>query len=316
MSTAYPYSQLVFEGGGVKGVAYVGALEVLDDNGVLGQVDAVAGTSAGAITAALVALGQTPAQLRATMLDLDFSKFEDGGLEGPVRLVEHFGWYRGDAFKRWLEDIVATHLGSPGATFKQLAATGAPDLRIVTTDISSQLPKVFSATSTPDVAIADAVRMSMSIPLFFAAVRAAGSTYVDGGVVWNYPIGIFDTAHPDPRTLGLRLETAGPPPPPVDVDDLVVFVKLLYESLTAVQADVYKRTQADVERTIAIDDLGIVATDFAITREQKLALIDNGAAAAQAYLAQHAPPAWHPSSQHPFTTNERQDPWPPVHSRS
>src|SRR3954453_918866 len=88
MSTTQPYTNLVFEGGGVKGVAYAGALEVLDSAGILAQVTAVAGTSAGAITAALVALGQTPDELRETMLALDFGQFEDGGLEGPLRLVE------------------------------------------------------------------------------------------------------------------------------------------------------------------------------------------------------------------------------------
>jgi NTE family protein len=289
MSISYPYSQLVFEGGGVKGIAYVGALEALDEAGVLGQVRAAAGTSAGAITAALVALGQTPAELRTTLLALDFSQFEDGGLEGPWRVVEHFGWYRGDAFKRWLEKIVAARLGSPTATFADLAAAGAMDLRVVATDISSQVPRIFSRAMSPDVAIVDAVRMSMSIPLFFAAVQAAGSTYVDGGVVWNYPVEIFDPDGTGDETLGLRLEAPSPrPAPPIAVDDLLVYVKVLYESLIAVQSDVYRRTPQDIARTVAIDDLGILATDFAITRAQKLALIDNGAAATRSFLAQHA----------------------------
>lgn len=286
MSATYPYSQLVFEGGGVKGVAYVGALEALAEAGVLAQVRAVAGTSAGAITAALVALGQTPAQLRATMLDLDFAKFEDGGLEGPWRVVEHFGWYRGDAFKQWMEAIVKDRLGSADATFADLAEHGGPDLHVVATELSNQLPQIFSNTSTPDVAIADAVRMSMSIPLFFAAVQTDGRTYVDGGVVWNYPIEIFDADDPDPLTLGLRLEAPiAKPPPPVDVDDLLVYVKVLYESMIAVQADFYRRSPADVARTVVIDDLGILSTDFAITQAQKLALIDNGARATRAFLA-------------------------------
>jgi NTE family protein len=46
---AYPFTNLVFEGGGVKGVAYGGVLEVLDQQGILDQIQNVAGTSAGAI---------------------------------------------------------------------------------------------------------------------------------------------------------------------------------------------------------------------------------------------------------------------------
>lgn len=284
MTTANPYTNLVFEGGGVKGVAYVGALEVLESAGILAQVNAVAGTSAGAITATLVALGQTPQQLRTTMLDLDFAQFEDGGLEGPLRLVEHFGWYRGDAFKHWIADAVAKRLGSGDATFADLTAAGGLGLRVVATDLGLQTARVFSAATSPDTPIADAVRMSMSIPGFFAAVRDAGSVFVDGGVAWNYPIEIFDAAQPDMSTLGLRL--VGPPKPAkrAHIGDLPEYVKALYESTIAVQADFYGRSKADVERSIPIDDLGLLATDFAITRAQKLDLIASGAAATRTYL--------------------------------
>ena len=292
MTTTHPYTNLVFEGGGVKGVAYAGALEELESAGILAQVTAVAGTSAGAITAALVALGQTPAQLRETMLALDFGQFEDGGMEGPWRLVEHFGWYRGDAFKHWMQAAVKARLGSPDATFADLAADGGLDLHVVATDLSVQMSQVFSAASSPDVAIADAVRMSMSIPLFFAAVTDAGSVYVDGGVVWNYPVEIFDGDEPDMATLGLRLVgPPKPPPTPAKVGNVPEYVKALYESILEVQSDYYERTAADVARTIPIDDLGLLATDFTITRAQKLALIAQGSSATRAFLAGATDPA-------------------------
>jgi NTE family protein len=51
------FKNLVFEGGGVKGIAYSGALQVLEQQNIMSDIKRVAGTSAGAITAALVALG-------------------------------------------------------------------------------------------------------------------------------------------------------------------------------------------------------------------------------------------------------------------
>src|SRR5215208_1143668 len=100
MSTGYyPYKNLVFEGGGVKGIAYGGALEVLEQSQITPQVEKVAGTSAGAITATMVALGYTAAEFIEIMMGLDFSKLEDGSdLGGPVRLIEHFGWFKGNFF--------------------------------------------------------------------------------------------------------------------------------------------------------------------------------------------------------------------------
>lgn len=279
------YTNLVFEGGGVKGVAYVGALEVLDQRGVLAGVTAVAGTSAGAITAALVAAGYEPAALEKIMTDLDLTTFEDGGIEGPLRLVEDYGWYRGKVFVDWMRSRITARLGSDDVTFSGLRAATGRDLRVVATDLATSCPVVFSPDRTPDMEVAEAVRMSMSIPFFFAAVRESGSVYVDGGTVWNYPVEIFDTGSPSPATLGFRLENlSGAPSPPRTVDDLVGFTKALYEAVMAVQGDYYRRSTADVGRTVVIDDLGIKATDFSISAATKAELITLGAKATSAFL--------------------------------
>lgn len=286
----YPFTNLVFEGGGVKGIAYAGALQVLGEAGVLPGVRAVAGTSAGAITAALVAVGYSPDELAATMLALDLTRFEDGGLEGPVRLVEKYGWYRGDAFLTWLRAEIETKAKAGDLTFGELAARREVDLRVVATDVSTHLPVVFSAAATPDMQVAEAVRMSMSIPFFFASVTYAGNLYVDGGATWNYPIEIFDDATPNEATLGLRFESlTATPRPPAHVGNIVELAKSLYEAVSMVQTDFYRRSSADLHRTVVIDDLGIQATDFGITRAQKEALLANGRKATTAYLQAHPP---------------------------
>ena len=76
-STEYQFHNLVFEGGGVKGIAYAGALEVLQEKGILPLIERVAGTSAGAITAALLAVGFTPAEIRSTLSQTDVAEFKD-----------------------------------------------------------------------------------------------------------------------------------------------------------------------------------------------------------------------------------------------
>src|ERR1044072_5361540 len=81
---AYPFTNLVFEGGGVKGVAFGGALEVLDQQGILSQIENVAGTSAGAITATIVALGYSADYVKNEMLNLDFKTFKDGNFFSDI----------------------------------------------------------------------------------------------------------------------------------------------------------------------------------------------------------------------------------------
>src|ERR1044072_1217191 len=108
MSTGfYPYRNLVFEGGGVKGIAYGGALEVLEQSQITPQIEKVAGTSAGAITATMVSLGYTAGELIEIMMGLDFSKLEDGSdILGLERLVKYYGWFKGDYFLNLMQSFI------------------------------------------------------------------------------------------------------------------------------------------------------------------------------------------------------------------
>jgi len=73
----YPFRNLVFEGGGVKGVAYVGALATLEEKGILEQIQRVGGTSAGAINAVLLALDYSRREMLDVLLEMDFKSFLD-----------------------------------------------------------------------------------------------------------------------------------------------------------------------------------------------------------------------------------------------
>ena len=84
---AYHFKNLVFEGGGVKGIAYIGAMQVLEDEGVLPAVERVGGTSAGAINATLFALGFSIAEQRTILNRLNFKNFMDDNF-GVIRDAE------------------------------------------------------------------------------------------------------------------------------------------------------------------------------------------------------------------------------------
>ena len=76
----YSYKNLVFEGGGVKGVAYGGVFEVLEQRQITPRIEAVAGTSAGAITATMMSLNYSAAEFLKIMTTLDFEKFETAAI--------------------------------------------------------------------------------------------------------------------------------------------------------------------------------------------------------------------------------------------
>ncbi len=199
-ASSYPFKNMVFEGGGVKGLAYVGALEVLEDKGILQNIERVGGTSAGAINAVLLGLGYTNDEIRERLSELDFNKFLDdspGFFRDGIRLFRKFGWHKGDFFRGWIDGLIQEKAGRRNATFGHLKSLGHDkkfkDLYIVGTNLSTHYSKVFSCDHTPETAVADAVRISMSIPLLFAAMRnQEKEVFVDGGVLDNYPIKLFD----------------------------------------------------------------------------------------------------------------------------
>jgi NTE family protein len=336
----------VFEGGGVKGIAYVGATEVLDAKGILPKILRVGGTSAGAINALLVGLNYSPAETKQILSQLDFKSFLDdewGVVRDTNRLLTEYGWYKGDFFRRWIGERIAAKAGNPEATFNdihnQAEQKGFRELYFVGTNLSTRFAEVFSHEHTPRWCVADAVRISMSIPLFFAAKRSIrGDVYVDGGLIDNYPIKLFDRekyvadkalirtppyyqAHNDAlqaqgrdvnpyvyniETLGFRLDSAKEiavfrdqaEPEHQKIDDFFAYVWGLIGTLMETQATQHLHSD-DWQRTIYIDTLGVGTTDFGLSDERKTALTQSGRTHAEEYFAWYDDPKNQPANRPP-----------------
>lgn len=220
------FTNLVFKGGGAKGCAYVGCVQVLEELKLYDNITQVAGTSAGAITAALLAAGAGSEGLTTSVKHTDFRNFvaDSWGVIGDVdRFVTAYGLHTGEGFVKILKQYINDFSGNSELTFAELAdlAQQQPKkfkkLSVVASNISNTRSQIFDATNTPNVAIWQAVRASMSIPLVFEPAKVNDSYYVDGGLAWNYPIDIYDsnlrstvcegdTPKRNPATLGFYLE--------------------------------------------------------------------------------------------------------------
>ena len=192
----YPFKNLIFEGGGVKGIGYVGALKALEDRKIIRNVSRVGGTSAGAINAVLLALGFTLKETEDILFSLNFRNFMDdswGIIRDTNRLISEFGFYKGDFFRDWMGRLIEKKTDNENSTFNDLKNRKFRELYLIGTNLSTGYSEVFSAEHTPRMRVVDAARISMSLPLFFRAVRNfRNDVYVDGGVFNNYPIKLFD----------------------------------------------------------------------------------------------------------------------------
>ena len=193
------FRNLVFEGGGVKGVAYGGALTELERMNVLEKVKRVAGTSAGAITSLLIALGYSVKEASGIIVSTEFNDFSDddfGIVFDTLRLVRKFGWHKGNKFCDWIGGLVKEKVGREDFTFRELhnlaGKNGFRELYVVGTNLSKQVSEVYSHETTPEMQIREAVRISMSIPIYFKCVKKGDDVMTDGGVILNYAINVFD----------------------------------------------------------------------------------------------------------------------------
>src|SRR5688572_30793063 len=318
MTVIDSHADLVFEGGGVKGIGLAGALATLEEREYRPQN--IAGTSAGAITAALLSAGYSAAELREIIITLDYRQFQDRAWEDKVPLVErslsmllNLGLYEGDRFLEWMRE----RLEAKGVrTFADLVHDEFADdpryrsrLQVIASDVTTRellvLPrdarKLGIEPDELDVALA--VRMSMSIPVFFEPVRIehpeTGQTHVivDGGMLSNFPVWLFDCEDgdvPEWPTFGLLLVEPKPELPigarlpkakmtgrgPGAVVD---YVKALAQTMMEAHDRLYV-AQANYARTIPIPTLGVGTTEFDLSRERALALYDSGRWAAEKFL--------------------------------
>jgi NTE family protein len=295
----------VFEGGGVKGIALVGAASQIEATGY--EFVNLAGTSAGAIVATLLAAGYSAAEVKQTINGINFSTFEDPNLIGRIPYVgalvdEIFnkGLYKGDVFLNLMRDLLA----KKGIhTFRDLIQPEfAGDdryrfkVRVVASDISRGrmlvLPQDININdygiAPEDLEVALAVRMSMSIPFFFEPVKLKDSYIVDGGLLSNFPVELFDSAGvPAWPTFGYKLVVSGQADPTHLVQHPISgpISELAALFFTAMEAhDAYYLSNDKFVRTITIDSLEIGSTDFNLTPAQKEALYQSGVNAAKTFL--------------------------------
>lgn len=171
----YNFKNLVLEGGGVKGLAYIGALKVLSQKGVLDNIERVAGSSAGAIVALLIGLDYPMEKIEGILKKTNIMDFLDddwGFLRDTVRLFTEYGIYPGDSFREWVGKIIEQKTGNSECTFQEFNDKGiGRQMFFIGANLSTGFSEIFSFEHTPSICIADAVRISMSIPLFFKAAK-------------------------------------------------------------------------------------------------------------------------------------------------
>ena len=230
----------VFSGGGIKGFAYVGAMQVLEERGI--QFKRVAGTSAGAILATFLAAGFNAKELEEIFDELNLKVLLDPPkfwINLPflkwINLYKRYGMYRGNS----LEKFFLQKLATKGIyTFNDLPKDA---LKLVASDLTNGniiiLPDDLKqyGIDSGTFSVSRALRMSCGLPFFFEPVYLTDGkkecVIVDGGLLSNFPFWIYDNEKKMRPVLGLKLSSALEEMAPHQINNALQLFEALFSTM-------------------------------------------------------------------------------------
>jgi predicted acylesterase/phospholipase RssA len=276
-----PPRRLLFSGGGIRVISYLGVLQVLHEESYLQHVKEFCGVSAGGLVALMLALGYKMSIIERFCFEYDWGNVRSVDPDGAFEFLETYGVDDGTNLEKLIHKILYHKGFGPNTTFGDLQSSGrVKSIRLWASDIQNMRPVEFSAVATPDFSVTLALRASMCIPLYFIPIKHPQTNVmlVDGGVFDNYPISYL-TDEEAKETLGIVFEFQKTPQ---EVNDFSGFISLL-------TAGYYKPSYQSLvkthrERTIVIPCAEFSSLNFEASVEERQMLAAIGRKAATEFL--------------------------------
>lgn len=264
----------IFGGGAIRGIAYVGALQALDELNI--DIDVLAGSSVGSIVAALVGVGYTSSEINDIFLQVNFELFRDI----HFGLNKDFALSKGNIFTDWIRDLIEKKFygdsykkgENPPVLFKHIKR----NLVLITTELNTFKPYEFSNYETPDFEIAEAVRASCSMPGLMVPVEFNNKRLVDGDLMKGIPLWKLskNLVNPKNRIIEFRLEgdNVG------SYNNAFEFLNSIYSCMTSVSTDfiIDNFGENDKYDYVKITTGDLVVIDFNISEKLRNKLVEMG----------------------------------------
>lgn len=306
---------LVLPGGGIAGAAFGGVLKELEARGYRAGIKYWVGSSAGAICAAMGALGASADFMISKLVNTDKKLFLD--FEGQpkiddswfktirayskniLELFTKLGTVRPSKFVQWFEEAVSETGWSPNTTFADLYDKTGRHLVITGTSMNTYETIYFSRSSYPNMKIVDAVHISMSLPFIFQPTLLTDPTIgqkerfmIDGAVLDCLPLNACDFISPTGEILGFNRKAVGFTlvshgkwvPDYVEIDGLLKY-SLTFISNLRNRINISQSQQPYFwNRIVPVETYGVDSIDFDLDESLMKRLIQSGQESARLYL--------------------------------
>jgi NTE family protein len=194
---------LILSGGSMKGLAYIGMIKCIEEYNIVKSIDNYVGTSIGACVCFCLLIGYTYEELYDVFINLDINKARNIQIDNILNFGNTYGVDNGDKIVKILKVFLKKKLQVNSISFNELYKKTHKNITIIGSCLNTTSVEYFNLKNSPNMDVIDALRISISIPLFFTPVIYENKYYVDGALTNNYPIDIC--VNNNKETLGIVL---------------------------------------------------------------------------------------------------------------
>jgi NTE family protein len=267
---SYKKKILVISGGGLKGLSGLGSLKCLIDNNISTIFDTLAGSSVGAVICFLYNIGYGPQDMYEILEQLDFTKFIKYIEPENLLLDPCFGISSPEPIMYSIYKFMKNKNINKSITFSQLYTMTKTNLIITGTCLNDITIKYFSHSTTPDMQILKALRITISIPFIFRPYQYDGKLWVDGGLINNFPIDLFNEKLND--VIGIYMDDIYDNIEEIEEiqDYFIRVLKCVFRGLNYNKIELFKKY------FVHIKTQGNHTTNWEISQQEKKMLYDEG----------------------------------------
>lgn len=269
---------LVISGGGIKGLCGLGSLKCLLDNNIINSLEIMAGTSVGAIICFLINIGYDPKDIYDILEQIDFTQLIKYVEPENLLIDPCFGISSPEPILQSVYIYMKKKNINKNITFKDLFDMTKTKLIITGTCLNNISIKYFSVDTYPNMQILKALRITISIPFIFRPYQFENKLWVDGGVMNNFPIDLFNDRLND--VIGIYLDDHYDIVDEIDEihNYFLRIFKCVYRGLNSNKIELFKKY------FIHIVVNGSFGTNWEITLQEKKMLYDLGYNTTQSFI--------------------------------
>lgn len=275
-----PPKKIILSGGGIRAISHIGALDILERNGLLKNVKEYIGISAGAFVCFAYLIGYNIKEMILLCSKYDFSLIRNIDPEATFDFPNTFGIDNGINLVKLLNTLLRIKNISTNITFGELLSQTNKNFRCFCTDICSVSAREFSGIKTPTVKIIDGLRASMAIPGYFTPVNdpETGHLLVDGAVIHNSPLAFL----PIKEQLGsISISFINECLEKESVTNLMDYFTQIFNSVSLYRE---KNLYMNKDNCILISNGHYPAWNFEASVEEREKMIEDGREAVVAFL--------------------------------